>query len=106
MVGNSGHQYITQPDRSSSCCQTTSEVQDGLDGCTSEIPMPFRIPALDVQKHQIYILQFRIGQPCPEASIRIERGVDTECVRSREQLNREAVLHQGLAAAQRETAPH
>jgi hypothetical protein len=48
----------------------------------------------------------RVAQPLAIVAVRVERGVDGHRPRHREQLDREAVLHQGLAAAEREAAAH
>ena len=47
-----------------------------------------------------------VAQPVAEVAVGVERGVDAHRLRGREQLHREAVLHQRLAAAEREAARH
>ena len=68
--------------------------------------MPFGIPRLDVEQHEIDRLQLGVGEAVPVEAVAVESGVNAHRLRRGEQLDREAMLHQRFTAAQREPAGH
>src|SRR5262245_1536230 len=68
--------------------------------------MSFRVPGLDVQQHQIDLLQLVVAQTLAQETIRVERGVNAQLASRGEKSYGKTVLHQRLATAERETAKH
>src|SRR4051812_3304774 len=68
--------------------------------------MPFGIPRLDVEEDEINRLQLGIREAIPVEAVAVERGVNPHRLRRGEQFDREAMLHQGLTAAEREPTGH
>ena len=56
--------------------------------------------------HEIDRLELGVRQPIAVVAVGVERRMNTHRLRCREQLCREAVLHQRLAAAQGEAPGH
>ena len=72
----------------------------GADLLGREAAIALRIPALDVEQHEVDRLEIGVGEPVAEEAVGVERGVDPHPVCRGEELQREAVLHQRLAATQ------
>ena len=66
--------------------------------------VPFRIPRFDIQQHEVDRLQVLVGEPVSKVAVGVQSRVDAHSSSAGEQLDREPVLHQRLAAAQSESA--
>jgi hypothetical protein len=64
-----------------------------------------RIPCLDPEHHEVDRIELGVAQALGVIAVRFDRGVDSHSLCGRQKLRREAVLHQRLAAAQRESRP-
>src|ERR1700757_2425211 len=68
--------------------------------------MPFWIPALYVEQHQIDILELCVTKPVAQTAVGVQGCVNSHLVCCSQQLHREPILHQGFAAAQGEATRH
>src|SRR3954447_21930906 len=68
--------------------------------------MTFRIPRLDVEQHNVDLIEFVIRQTFAKVTVGIERGMNSQRLRRREQPRGKTVLHQRFPTTQGKTAEH
>src|SRR6266550_4795112 len=100
------HQHEAQPNRPLASGQTTCEIQDWANLHPGNLAVAFRIPALNIQQHQVDALQLCVGEAGSEAAVSVQSGMNSQFLRGCKQLHGKPVLHEGFASAQREPSRH
>jgi len=106
VVCQARHQNESKPDGPFAWRQPPREVKCRRVIHDGQLAMAFRIPCLDVEEHEIERVQLGVGDAVAVVAVRIERRVDAHGLRGRQELYREAMLHQRFSAAQNEAAGH
>src|SRR5262249_45216664 len=106
IIGQARYQDITNPDLTPAGPETAREAVDRRDIHARQVAMAFGIPGLEVQQHYIDLLEILVGEALAEIPVSVERRVDPHRLCRGEQLHDEAMLHQGLAAADGEPTGH
>ena len=106
IVGEAGHQHEAYPDRLSHGGKALGEAERRLQFDARHPAIGVRIAALDVEQHQIDILEVVVIGAVAEEARCVEGGVQAHLLRRGEDAAGEAELHQRLAAGDGQAAAH
>src|SRR2546423_1797328 len=106
IVCKPGHQHEAQPNRPLASGQTTCEIQDWANLHPGNLAVAFRIPALNIQQHQVDALNLCGGGAFSGAAVSARGGMNSQCWRGCKQLHGNPFLKGGSPPAKGDPSRH
>src|ERR1700755_717602 len=81
VVAPSRRQHVAKPDRPLARGQPAREVERRADLLSREMQVAQLAPGLDVEQHEVYLLQLLVREAFAEVAVGVERGVYARLLR-------------------------